>query len=427
MSNFRTSLKRLEIRFDAPFLSSDGGLLVLKKLDDRLGLTKRLASCVHDPRKVNVEHSVGKMLAQRVYGIALGWEDCNDFAPDGLSQDLLYALCLDGDPASQPTLSRFENWVDRRDLFGLNACLVELFIDRHKGDPPKRIVIDMDATDDPTHGQQEFEFYHGYYGSHCYLPLMGFCSCDGGDEELVCAILRPGNVHAGRCSASILKRLVCMLQKAFPNTEFVFRADAGFAFPEMYETCEDLGVSYLISLPKNDRLLKRAAPWMEQAKQEREHTQGKARVFGEFDYAADSWTKSRRVIAKAEAMEKGENPRFVVTNLSGAPESVYNEYCQRGDCENRIKELKLDLSSGRTSCHRFAANCFRLLLHAIAFILLSELRRLLSGTEFQRSTMGQIRLKLLKLGALVEITTRRILVRLPRGHPHRQLLEPLMA
>jgi hypothetical protein len=166
---------------------------------------------------------------------------------------------------------------------------------------------------------------------------------------------------------------------------------------------------------------------MEQAKQEREHTQGKARVFGEFDYAADSWTKSRRVIAKAEAMEKGENPRLVVTNLSGAPESVYNEYCQRGDCENRIKELKLDLSSGRTSCHRFAANCFRLLLHAIAFILLSELRRLLSGTEFQRSTMGQIRLKLLKLGALVEITTRRILVRLPRGHPHRQLLEPLMA
>jgi hypothetical protein len=304
---------------------------------------------------------------------------------------------------------------------------VELFIDRHKANPPKRIVIDMDATDDPTHGQQEFEFYHGYYGCHCYLPLVGFCSCDGGDEELVCAILRPGNVHAGRRCASILKRLVCRVKEAFPFAEFVFRADAGFAFPEMYETCEELGVSYLISLPKNSRLLEMATSLMEQAKQERDQTKGKARVFGEYEYAAGTWNKSRRVIAKAEAMERGENPRFVVTNLSGDPESLYNEYCQRGDCENRIKELKLDLSSGRTSCHRFAANCFRLLLHAIAFVLLSELRKLLFGTEFERSTMGQIRLKLLKLGAFLELSTRRILVRLPRGHPHRHLLEKLMA
>lgn len=427
MSNFKTSLKRVEIQFDAPFLSSDGGLLVLKKLDDRLGLTERLSRCIHDPRKGNSQHSVCKMLAQRVYGIALGWEDCNDFDSDCLGQDALYSLCLDGCPASQPTLSRFENSIDRRDLYGLSSCLVELFIDRHKSEPPKRIVIDMDATDDPTYGQQEFEFYHGYYGSHCYLPLVGFCSCDGGDEELVCAVLRPGNAHAGRRSASILRRLVLRLSEAFPTTVFVFRADAGFALPEMYETCEDLGVSYLISLPKNRRLLDKAGHLMDQAKQERDQTQSKSRVFGEFDYAADSWTKARRVIAKAEAMEKGENPRFVVTNLSGDPESLYNEYCLRGDCENRIKELKLDLSSGRTSCHRFAANSFRLLLHAIAFILLSELRCLLSGTGFERSTMGQIRLKLLKLGAFVVKTTRRIRIRLPRGHPHRHILEPLIA
>lgn len=427
MNNFRTSLKRLEIRFDAPFLSSDAGLLALKKLDARLGLTKRLSRCIHDPRKGVVEHTVEKMLAQRVYGIALGWEDCNDFDSDGLGKDVLYSLCLEAEPASQPTLSRFENWVDRRDLHGLSACLVDLFITRHKDNPPKRIVIDMDATDDPTHGQQEFEFYHGYYGCHCYLPLVGFCSCDGGDEDLVCAVLRPGNAHAGRRSASILRRLVSKLKEALPLTEFVFRGDAGFAFPEMYETCEDLGISYLISLPKNDRLLKMASSLMKQAKQERERAQGKARVFGALEYKAGSWIKSRRVIAKAEAMEKGENPRFVVTNLSGDPESVYNEYCLRGDCENRIKELKLDLSSGRTSCHRFAANCFRLLLHAIAFILLSEFRRLLSGTGFERSTMSQIRLKLLKLGAFIEQSTRRILVRLPRGHPHRHLLERLMA
>ena len=208
MSIFKTSLNRAEIHFDAPFLSSDGGLLVLKELDDRIGLTERLAKCIRDPRKGKSEHSVSKMLAQRVYGIALGWEDCNDFNSESLGQDALYSLCLDGSPASQPTLSRFENWIGRRDLHGLSRCLVELFIDRHTADPPKRIVIDMDATDDPTYGQQEFEYYHGYYGSHCYLPLIGFCSCDGADEELVCAVLRPGNAHAGRRSASILWKLV---------------------------------------------------------------------------------------------------------------------------------------------------------------------------------------------------------------------------
>jgi hypothetical protein len=409
-----------------PSTSSDGGLLLLTKVDERLGLTKRLSSVLRDPRKGSSEHSYEKLLAQRVYGISLGWEDCNDF--DTLKEDALYKLVLGGRPAAQPTLSRFENNVFRRDLYLLSLELVNLFVERHLANPPKRIVIDMDATDDPAHGQQQFEFYHGYYGHHCFLPLLVFCSVDGKDEELVGAVLRPGNVHAGRRSAAILRRFVQMLKKAFPKTEILFRADAGFALPEMYQTCEDLEISYLISLAKNSRLLEMALPLIQKAKAEKEASGGKVRLFSEISYSAKTWSKERRVIVKAEVMDKGENPRFVITNLPlGDPEKLYDEYCLRGDCENRIKELKLDLASGRTSCHKFTANCFRLLLHAIAFILVSEVKRMLEGTGLAKATMGQIRLKILKIAGQVVISTRRTLVRFPRDHPHANLLEQLLA
>ncbi len=218
-----------------------------------------------------------------------------------------------------------------------------------------------------------------------------------------------------------------MLQSALPKAEILFRADAGFALPEVYETCESLGISYLLSLPKNARLLELAAPLIQDAKQERLETGQKVRLFGEVSYAASSWLDERRVIVKAEVMDKGENPRFVVTNLAQGPEELYDEYCRRGDCENRIKELKLDLASGRTSCHKFTANCFRLLLHASAFILLSQVKRMLEGTSLAKATMGQIRLKILKVAAQVIVSTRRILVRLPRDHPHIKLLEQLLA
>jgi hypothetical protein len=316
--------------------------------------------------------------------------------------------------------------VGKKELLRMSLELVRLFIEHHQKNPPQQIVIDMDATDDPAHGQQEFEFYHGYYGKHCFLPLLVFCSVDGQDEELVGAILRPGNSHAGRRSAAILRRLVLMLQEAFPACEILFRADAGFALPEVYETCESLNIQYLISYAKNDRLLRMASPLIEAARKEQDETKVKARHFGEVSYAAGSWKVERRVIVKAEAMEKGDNPRFVVTNLKGGPEELYTRYCQRGDCENRIKELKLDLASGRTSCHKFLANCFRLLLHALAFVLLSAVRHLLSGTGFAKSTMGQIRLKLLKVATLVQTSTRRVLIRLPQAHPHRLLLTQLL-
>ena len=423
MNKYRTSFKPVEVLWDLPSSSSDGGLVLLEKADRRLGLTSRMSACLGTCG--NVRHTWSKMLAQRVYGICQGWEDCNDF--DRLKDDPLFELALKDKPASQPTLCRFENSVNLRQLRRLSLELVRVFIDRHRNRPPAKIVIDMDATEDPAHGQQEFEFYHGFYGKHCFLPLLVFCSADGADEELVGALLRPGNVHAGNRSAAILRRLARMLKDAFPLTEIVFRADAGFALPKVYETCESLGVSYLISLPRNSRIEELAAPLMTEARTEKENAPEKVRRFGEFHYAADSWTQERRVIVKAEIMTKGENPRFVVTNRPGDPEALYNEYCLRGDCENRIKEMKLDLMSGRTSCHRFMANAFRLIMHAIAFVLMSEVRRCLAGTGLARATLGQIRFKLLKIAALVQASTRRILVRLPRGHPHAELIQSLLA
>lgn len=425
MNAYKTCRKAAEIRFDLPFTSSDGGLLLLKKADRLLGLTSGFASCLRDPRRGSPEHTIQKMLTQRVYAICQGWEDCNDF--DTLKEDALYTQVLEGTPASQPTLSRFENWFGRRELHRLSIALANSFIDRRRGNAPRKIVIDMDATDDPTHGQQEFEFFHGYYDCHCYLPLLVFCSADGGDEELVGAILRPGNSHAGRSSAAILDRLVQMLKAAFPKTEIVFRADAGFALADIYGVCESLGISYLISLPRNTRLEALAAPLLQDARTLRAQTGEKVRLFGEFSYAAGTWPDERRVIVKAEVMDKGENPRFVVTNLSDDPQNLYEDYCKRGDCENRIKELKIDLESGRTSCHKFTANCFRLLLHAIAFVLMSQVRRMLAGTGLERSAMGQIRLHLLKIAAQVQVSTRRVVIRLPRGHPNAEILERLLS
>jgi hypothetical protein len=343
-----------------------------------------------------------------------------------LRNDSLYTICLNGAPAPQPTLSRFENSVGRRELLGMCEKLVHFYTERHKGKSPKRIVLDLDATDDPTHGQQEFEFYHGFYETHCYLPLLVFVSADGAPMELLAAVLRPGNVHAGKGSESILRRIVGVLKEAFPGTEILVRADAGFALPRIYAMCEELGLSYLISLPKNPRLEDLSKELMSESRAVALSTQAKSRLFGEFDYAASTWPVGRRVIVKAEVTGKGENPRYVVTNLRGDPEELYDLYCLRGDSENRIKELKLDLSSGRTSCHSFRANFFRLLMHAAAFILLTLVREMLAGTDFAKSTMGQIRLKLLKIAVTVQFRTRRILVRLPRGHPHAPLLLSLM-
>ena len=425
MNKQRTVFKRVEIQANAPNISGDGGLLVLKKVDERHRFMDRMAACLSDARTGGVLHTVRKMLAQRVYGIAMGWEDCND--SDALRRDPLYSLALGSIPATQPTLSRFENAVDSKDLYRMSKALVEVFVDRHRPRPPRRIVIDIDATVDPAHGQQEFEFFNGFYDCHCYLPLLVFGSCDGGPMEILAAVLRPGNAHSGKRAAAILRRLARRLKEAFPKTQVLVRADAGFALPEFYAACEDLGLNYAIATASNKVLTDAVEPLMVEARRKRDETNAPARLYGEFQYAAATWDEKRRVIVKAEALPGKDNARFVVTNLKGDPETLYGIYCHRGESENRIKEMKLELASGRTSCHRFAANAFRLLLHALAFALLSMVRDHLIQTELVKCTLGQIRLKLLKIAAIVEQSTRRFLIRLPRGHPHVDLLMKILA
>jgi hypothetical protein len=345
-------------------------------------------------------------------------------------------LTLGSEPASQPTLSRFENAADYKSLYRMSAELVEVFIDQHKPRPPKRIVIDIDATDDPAHGDQQLQLFNRFYDCHCYVPLLAFGSCDGKPMNLLAAVLRPGNAHSGRRADAILWRLARRLRAAFPNTEILVRADAGFSSPEFYEVCDELNLSYLVCISSNEVLKRNSEHLMVQARAKREVTGEAERVYGEFAYSARSWNRrERRVVVKAEALpalEKARDPklkdnvRHVVTNLDLDPQAAYELYCLRGDCENRIKELKNDLASGRTSCSRFAANAFRLMLAALAYVLLSEMRADLADTVLARCAMGQIRTKFLKVAAIVEVSTRRILVRLPRGHPHVGLLLKLI-
>ena len=410
--------------FDGGSISSDAGVVLLRQVERELGLVKRLASCVKDSRDPDkVKQRIEDMLRQRVFAIAQGYEDCNDH--DSLRSDPMFKLSVDREPisgkdlASQPTLSRLENSVGKRELWRMGEVLVGQFIQGHERVKPKRIVIDSDATDDPTHGQQEFEFFHGFYDCHCYLPLLIFATADEGEQQLLASVLRRGNVHAGHRLVSILRRIVPRLKEAFPEAEIVLRGDAGMALPEVYDFCESSGVSYLISLPKNSRLLSIAEEYLRDAESIYEETGEKVRLFGEFTYAAESWPHERRVVVKAEVAGKGENPRFVVTNITGGDaEDIYEEYIDRGDVENRIKELKDGLLSGRTSCHRFLANQFRLLLHSAALILMQALRRLLAGTEMATAQAGTLRAKLLKVGVRVRETTRRIRLMMPSSYPY---------
>jgi hypothetical protein len=418
--------KQMVGRFDGGRVSSDGGAVLLAEADRRLGLTAQLAACLTDPRQPGkVRQSLPDLLRQRIYQIALGYEDCND--ANTLASDPLLKACLGRFPesahdlASQPTLSRFENAWDRKALYRLARVFVERFVEAHP-DPPEQIVLDLDATDDPTHGQQELTFFHGYYDTYCYLPLLAFAQADDGPQELVAAVLRPGNVHAGRGTVTILKRLVAAFEEGWPDARTILRGDSGLALPAVYDWCEDNGVTYAISLPTNSRLEALAEAFLQAARDEVARTGEKARHFHEFRYAADSWRQERRVILKAEVTPQGDNPRFVVTNdATQTPAELYHFYTQRGDVENRIKELKLDLKADRTSCHRFLANQFRLLLHAAAFVLLSALREGLRGTELAAAQAGTIRLRLLKVGVRVRETARRVWLHLSSAYP----LQPL--
>jgi hypothetical protein len=414
--------------FEGGRITSDAGGLLLRELDQRYHLTEKAVRCLHDPRDSHkVKHRLLSLVRQRLFAIAQGYEDNNDAA--ALARDPAFKIMAGKAPesaadlASQPTLSRFENQVTAKDLRRLSDWFLDLYLKTHPG-PRKVIVLDMDATDDPTHGQQQLSFFHGYYEEHMYHPLLIF---DGRDGFPLAAVLRPGNTHASKGALAVLKRLIKKLKKAYPETLILFRADAGFAIPALYRYLERQEIRYVIGFITNNRLLAQTAPLLDKAQRQYQETGEKQRLFTSFSYQAGSWTRSRRLIAKVEYTHLGSNQRFVVTNLVRNPKFVYDDiYVLRGDVENRIKELKLELKADRLSCHRFLANQFRLLLHTAAYCLFWLLRHHLQGTELATAQVNTLRLKLLKIGARIRETSRRIWVHLASGYPHRDLLALLL-
>lgn len=437
------------ITFDEPHTSSDGGAILLHAIEQKMGLAGIIADGIEDTRQPGkIKHTIEEMVRQRVFGIACGYADGNDAAK--LAEDPVMKL-LAGlkdvhgreSLASQPTLSRFENSVDLRALLEIGCRLARQVIDyqrrRRTGRrKPKRITIDIDPTDDPTHGQQMFSFFNGYYDSWCYLPLAVFISFDAQPQQyLVGTLLRPGNARATLWTPWVLRRLVEALKKAWPKVKIRVRLDGGFAAPHIFDLLEQRDTEYFVAMAENSRLAALAEPLMRQVRRMHLKDPGTQRLFGECMYAAGSWKKhERRVVIKAEVVENGasearDNPRFVVTNSPLKPEGVYDFYRQRGDCENRIKELHHGLQIDRTSCTSFAANAFRVLLTSVSYMLIQALRDRIADGELRKAQAGTLRERFFKVAARVKITCRRICIALPETFPFadhfRQLAKALGA
>lgn len=410
--------RKVEANFTGGDITSDGGVLLLRETDKKLGLTRQLASLVPDPRREDhITHSMESLLKQRIYGIAAGYEDLNDH--DTLRNDIAFQTAVNRNSvlSSASTLSRMENHANRQVAFDINRLYVETFIESFKK-APKELLLDFDATDDRTHGEQEKCFYHGYYKNYCFLPLYVFC-----EDQMLVSYLRPSNIDGAKHAWAILSLLVKRFREVWPEVNIIFRGDGGFCRHRMLRWCEKHEVNYIVGIGQNKRLLAKTNALRKEAETQYEQTQIKQRLFGELEYAAKTWKTTRRIIIKAEHTSKGSNPRFIVTNLSGDAQSLYDEvYCARGDMENRIKEQQLDLFADRTSCHHWWPNQFRLLLSSAAYVLLSALRRLvLKGTTLAKAQCGTIRLKLIKIGAVVIRNTRRIRFLLSTNYPYQDL------
>ena len=420
----------LAVDFLGGRLTSDGGWSWVAEADAALGLTERLAAVLSDPRRRRGRHAVVDLLRQRIYQIAAGYADQDD--ADALRTDPLLKLVCGRLPesapdlASQPTFSRFENAFSARDCYRLADALGAVYLrERERAGVPTHIVLDLDSTDDPTHGTQEGSAYHGYYRQHMYHPLLVF---DGETGQFITAILRPGTAHAGHGALAILKRLVRRLRARWPGVRIEVRADAGFAKPAIYAYCEAEGIAYTIGLVTNARLEALAAPLLAEAQARQAAAAGaKVRLLAETTYQAASWPGARRVIIKAEALAKGTNTRFVVTTRDDPPAALYAWYTQRGETENWIKDLKLACFADRLSCHRFLANQVRLLLHAAAYWLLDTLRRWLVAAGGERLTLETVRLRLIKIGGRVRQLANRVHLRLASSHPGEPLWYRLAA
>lgn len=420
------------LQFDQQNGSSDGGAILLKAADRRYGLIEALAECLHDKRQAGkVDHTLRELLAQRVFSIACGYPDANDSAR--LSTDPIYKMLLDRDPvtgrdlASQSTLSRFENSIRPRELYRLGEALADSVIERHAqrlGGHARLVTIDLDPTDDPTHGAQQLSFFNGHYDSWCYLPVMGFVSFNDEAEQYLCAaVLRPGNVTAAVGARGILRRLINMISYSFPGARIRVRLDGGFAHPDLLDFLEgENNLEYVVAMAKNAVLKRKAKPAMRQARKLSRQSGQTEHVYGEANYAAQTWPQQRRIIIKAEVVraedkEPKDNPRFVITNMKQSPQWLYEEvYCQRGEIENRIKELH-HLQIDRTSCSDFWANQFRVLLTAAAYVLMQELRLHAAHTSCARAQVWTLRERLLKLGARLLVSVRRVVVHLPASFP----------
>ena len=414
----RVNRRIVEARFDGGDITSDGGVLLLRQADRLTGLSDSIARALSDPRRqASCDHDVPGLVRQRLYAIALGYEDLNDH--DGLRQDVALQTAVERDQwlASASTLCRFENRADRETAWRLHEVLLDQFIASFKR-APKKLILDFDATDDPVHGEQDGRFFHGYYRHYCFLPLYVFCG-----HQLLVSYLRPSNIDGAKHSWAILSLLVKRLRQVWPKVRIIFRGDGGFCRWKMLRWCDHHEVGYIIGLAKNKRLNRLTASLQDEAAACFAATGHKVRWFTDFQYAARSWDGARRVIAKIEHSQHGVNPRYVVTNLEGDAKQLYDKlYCARGDMENRIKENQLDMFGDRTSCQHWWPNQFRLLLASLAYTLIEAIRRIaLKGTELANAYVGTIRLKLFKIGAVILRNTRRIRFLLASGCPCKEL------
>jgi len=434
-------------RFDGGSISSDGGGLLLREVDRRARILQRFAECFVDYRRPDlIEHTVSELVSQRVYGLALGYEDLNDHDelrwdplmgllagkkdPQGLNRvrerDRGKALAgkstlnrLELTPAGAGSGARYKKIVAKPEA--IDELLVSLFLEAYKR-PPRQIVLDVDATDDPLHGEQEGRFFHGYYGHYCYLPLYVFSG-----EHLLCARLRPSNIDASAGTVEELERIVEQIRSCWPDVKILVRGDSGFCREALMSWCEANEVDYVLGIAKNKRLKASITEELAEAEDLHDQTDRAARIFKDFRYRTlDSWSRERRVVGKAEYLPQGPNPRFVVTSLTPAEmeaRMLYEDlYCARGDMENRIKEQQLALFADRTSTATMRANQLRLSFSSIAYVLLHTLRRLgLAGTELAKAQCDTIRLKLLKIGAQIRITVRRVWISLSQSYPYADL------
>ena len=421
--------------FSGGAISSDGGCLLLKELENKFKIVDQLAACFTDHRNQNYcDHTVHQLLAQRIFALCAGNEDLNDH--DLLRHDKLYSLLSGKKSCEEPigsksTLNRLELTPEGASgdsrykkivaqTKKIEELLISIFLQSFRISP-ETITIDLDATDDPLHGNQEGKFFHGYYGGYCYLPL--YMTCEG---FVLCSKLRPSNIDAADGAVEELNRIVLQIRRQWPNVKILIRGDSGFCRPNIFKWCDENNVDYIFGVARNNRLEKEIKSELKEMRLAYENTKNPARIFKEFYYQPlkETWGQKRRIIAKAEHLGRGPNPRFIVTSLQGEPKALYEKiYCQRGDMENRIKEQQLDMFAGRTSCHSIRSNQLRLWFSTIAYTFMHLLRRIgLANSELQKAQCQTLRVKLLKIGAQIKVSVRRIHIAFSEAFPLKEML-----